>query len=308
MRAIITGVGGLLGSGLAAHLKSCGYEVIGISRTQIKDPNVDTFFKCDLSDSNVSRGDWTFLAPATVFHLAGNTQVYEKSSNFWGDNVTATVTACEIAKQTGNKMIFVSSSAVYSGEKTRMGKDAGLLTEDDPTSPQQKYGLSKRVAEDVIRLMDVNAIIFRLFAVLSSGLVGIKNRGNLIQSIELAVRTGSVVRVLNSMRQGSESSSPVRDYVMDSDVYKFLAKGEQLLSMGDIRGVKVFNLCSGLGTDVYSMIEAAERYSGKKIRVEDFYGERSDSEVMVGSPARLREVFGAVPEKQVDEFWRELFK
>ena len=79
MKVIITGAGGLLGRRLAAEARNAGHEAVGIGRSQKLPVGLacDHWIAGDLTDQRLLKHDWTAYRGAPVFHLAGDTQVYQ---------------------------------------------------------------------------------------------------------------------------------------------------------------------------------------------------------------------------------------
>ena len=299
MSVIITGAGGLLGYRLAAEARRAGHETIGIGRAVHPPAGLacDHWISCDLADPRLLLHGCAAFRGAAVFHLAADTRIYRPGRDFVRDNVTATGTACAMAHRTGGRLVFFSSAAVYSGPRTR--PPVSLLAEQDETLPATAYGGTKLAAEAVIRRSGVDAVVLRLFGVLSERLAGVPERGNLVQAILRAHRTGGEVALATD--PGGET--PVLDYMMDDDVCRCA------LDLLDCAAPTppVLNLCTGVGTSVAEMVAAAGRAAGKEIRVRCEPPAGATNAVMVGDPSVLRQRLGRVPANRVQEFWARMF-
>ena len=183
MTVIITGAGGLLGHRLAHEARRAGHRVVGLGRAAQPPPGLacDEWRAGDLTVPWMLRQDWVRYAGAPVFHLAADTRIYQPRRDFARDNVAATEAAIAIARQTGGRLVFFSSSAVYSGPRTR--RPLQLLSEGDETATATDYGRSKLAAEMVVRRAGVDAVVLRLFGELSERLAELPDRGNLVQAI-----------------------------------------------------------------------------------------------------------------------------
>ncbi len=299
MSVIITGAGGLLGWHLVTAARRAGQETIGIGRSGQAPAGLvcDHWISGDLADSALLQHNWSEFKGAAVFHLAANTRIYESGRDFTRDNIVSTETACAIAQRTGGRLIFFSSSAVYSGPRTN--RPVALLRENDTTEPTSAYGCSKLAAEAVIKRADVGAVIFRLFGVLSVRLAVVPERGNLVQAILRAQRTGQEVRLAID----PEEQSPVRDYVLASDVCRFILA----LMACPARVPSVLNLCTGVGTSTAEMVELAGRAAGVNLRVRFERQSSAYNSVMVGDPAGIKQLLGSAPASRVQEFWERMF-
>lgn len=300
MRIIITGAGGLLGHGLAAAARRAGFDTLGIGRSPHPPADLacDHWLAADLAEPTLAEQNWSDWRGAPVFHLAGDTRIYETGRDFSEANLATTATACAIARRTGGRLVFFSSAAVYSGSRTRRAVRA--LRESDETQPAGAYGRTKRAAEELIRQCGHDAVILRLFGVLSGRLAVCPDRGNLVQAIIRAGRTDTEVAVA-----ADETGEPmVRDYVMDEDVCQCA-----LAALGWARPPAeplVVNVCTGEPTTVEDMVALAARAGRRALRHRRQPQSGATNPVMLGDPSLLRKLQGKVPLNRVAEFWTKL--
>jgi UDP-glucose 4-epimerase len=138
MRIVVTGSTGFIGTNLISYLKSTtNYKLICLSRNK-KDVHYTDYSVNSLK--NILKED------DVVIHLAAS----RETSNSFGpylDNVIVTDNLIVAAKEKKvQKVIYASSISVYSGQN--------LIpwTENLSIEPVNYYGLSKFIAEDVIRI------------------------------------------------------------------------------------------------------------------------------------------------------------
>ena len=291
MKLVITGAGGFLGRALSRAAVAAGHEVIGIGRSPAPaDWPGRRWLTCDLATATPA--GWTECRGAAVCHLAAETRLQDEGRDFLRDNLLTTRAACGIAANTGGRLIFVSSSAVYSGPGTQ--HPASPLTTAAPTEPATPYGRAKREAEQIVRAAGVEAVIFRLFGLLGRGAGSRPGRGSLLQAIEEAAGGGNPVglKVDEAGRHG------VRDWVTVEDACRCL-----LEALHRPPTESVLNLCTGKGTDNLELVRAAGRAWGREIPfgITGRFG--SESPVMVGDPGPLARWLGWVPPVRVTEFW-----
>ena len=304
MTIVITGVGGLLGRELAIHARALGHRVIGVARRW--DPTLtaltDELVIEDLASSGGSRANWRSLAgDAVVFHLAASTLIYSNSEGLHQDSIRATITACDIARQTGNRMVFFSSSAVYSGHGTRYPVE--LLNENSPSDPGTAYGQAKKTSEAIIVQSGIPAIVLRIFGVLSIKLLTLPFRGNLVQAIARSLSTGAELK-LGVDLQGKPT---VRDYVLAGDACRLALLSGDILARGKIasRETVTLNLCTGIPTSTCEMARNAQSIFGKKFPISLEPRKSEENQIMVGDTSNLNHVLGSIPRSQVDGFWQQ---
>lgn len=154
-RILITGSTGLLGSNLCYLFKD-EYRVVGTSRNPLVMPNVEwvpgDISSLDFYDTIMRESEFD-----AVIHCAAltNVDLCEKEPDLALQvNRDASIRLAHAAVENGAKFIFISTDAVFSGNKT------GPYTELDPVDPINVYGLSKAQAEEAIFPLD-NALILR---------------------------------------------------------------------------------------------------------------------------------------------------
>ncbi len=303
MTIVITGIGGLLGGELAAQARRLGHRVIGLTRRP--DPT-----RAGLADELViedlaagTRPDWHWVAgEAVVFHLAADTQIYGPGDGFQRDNVCATISACEIARQTGGRLVFFSSSAVYAGRGTSY--PVTVLKECADTNPATAYGRSKKAAEEYIAQTGMAAIVLRLFGVLSERLAARPPRGNLVQAIMNSLGTGEEL----TLGLDAAGRPGVRDYVLDEDICRLALQAGEMLTSGNSMslGTQTLNLCTGVPTSTRDLAELAQAVTGRKFGLRFTRRHSEENEVMVGDVTALRRALGFVPRSRIREFWERV--
>jgi nucleoside-diphosphate-sugar epimerase len=166
VRALITGVGGFIGSTLADRLIKDDADVVGIDcftdyyPRAIKERNLiglESQPRFRFVESSIQAADWpALLADRThVFHLAAQAGVRKS----WGhdfnvytvNNIEATQVLLEACtKHRLERIMYASSSSVY-------GDNVSLpMREDARPQPVSPYGVSKLAAEQLCYLYHVN--------------------------------------------------------------------------------------------------------------------------------------------------------
>lgn len=153
-RIYITGSCGLLGSAIVKEL-SDKYELFGVDLININQQGCKT--ECfDLTNYELLRQNIIQVHPKILIHTAAaiNVDRCEEDREYaYKLNVELTKKIVNICCEENIKLIYISTDAVYDGEKN------GLYTEDDITNPINYYGETKLTGEDAVRTHPNNLIL-----------------------------------------------------------------------------------------------------------------------------------------------------
>lgn len=142
-KALVIGAEGNVGKQLVKYLRQCNYIVreVDIKPRYREGYTVADITKpCDL----INVFDWK---PDYVFHLAAMVSrvTCEQSGSMAIDtNLVGTQNIIEFTKRCGAKLINFSTSEVY-------GADCEFMDEESTTIPNNRYGLSKLLAEQLVK-------------------------------------------------------------------------------------------------------------------------------------------------------------
>lgn len=149
---LVTGMSGLVGTRVRELLnESFDFEDISLA-THIDITNIDqlnTVF--DNSDAQV------------VLHMAAKTDVdgceddkiYGEEGAAWQVNVIGTQNVAAAARNTGKRVIYISTDFVFDGTRDN-------YTEEDTPNPLSWYGLTKLTGEEELQKSDIPATILRI--------------------------------------------------------------------------------------------------------------------------------------------------
>ena len=142
---LVTGVAGMLGSNIAYLLRH-RHTICGVDRNHVHIEGTHTVKDSVLNIALLSRLIDEHNVD-TLIHCAAvvNVDACEAHPDYAEIvNVIMTDNIAWLCKQKGVKLIYISSDAVYSGEKE------GLNTEDDTPAPISIYGKTKLAAENLV--------------------------------------------------------------------------------------------------------------------------------------------------------------
>ncbi|MDD3627812.1 MAG: GDP-mannose 4,6-dehydratase [bacterium] len=308
----ITGLEGFVGGHLGEYLVNKGYSVggtiIGPENDFIKQNKKDLYLcECDICDRDKVQKVISEFKPDYLVHLAAISYVpfsWKDPGTTYKINLNGTISVLESLKNQSpkTKMIFISSCNVY-------GKGDGKypITEKTPYDPDNFYGLSKRMGEELcdfyIRKFGLKIIIIRPFNHIGPG-----------QSADFAISSfAKQIAMIEKKLQPNEIKvgdlSPSRDFTDVRDIingYRMLAESE--LDSG------IFNICSGIPVKIEDALKALLKLSKEKIKVvQDKEKMRpSDIQVYYGSYKKLQKAIGWKPEIPFEKtlvdilnYWRE---
>jgi nucleoside-diphosphate-sugar epimerase len=259
----VTGAGGYLGSALVERLLAEGAaDIIRVSRKLMDDRPGTTVVNADIREL----GTWRSLASRAdaIFHLAGNTSVYEAARDPAASLNSTVLPIChlhEAARVTGKRLrvVFASTATVYGPTPQQP------VPESFEPRPTTVYDLHKLLAEQQLALATdqgvAEGVSLRLANVYgpSGGAFSAADRG-------------ALTRVVNQALEGQGLSvygggDYIRDYVYISDVI------DAVLRAGLDSGLagQSFNIGTGIGTTVRQMFEwvaqEARAQTGKSVLV-----------------------------------------
>jgi len=226
------------------------------------------------SEASAELGDFRY-----VIHLAAMSSVSSSLSEVhraYETNLMGTISVLEyiVSGCPEARLLFISSGEVYGSSDDPMSEDATI-------NPYNPYGTTKAAAEIAIRQFagnyDLDTVVSRSFPHFGPG-----------QSLQFALPS-FCSRIITAGREGKDTIAtgnldPIRDYLYVSDVVRAYA----CLLSGGTRG-RVYNVCSGCGTTMGSLVETLIRISGLELRVEVDRNlfRVADISTQVGSPSRL---------------------
>lgn len=171
MKVLITGIGGFIGSNLAATHLAKGHQVVGIdnfstgNRENLKDLESLELIEGGVSESLGQVSDdvsivYHFASPASpakYMALAMNTMEV---------NTSGTLSMLQFCKRTGARLVFASTSEIY-GDPLVSPQAEEYWGNVNPIGPRSVYDEAKRFGETLVahfqREEKINAGIVRIF-------------------------------------------------------------------------------------------------------------------------------------------------
>ena len=316
-RILVTGGTGYIGSHTAVELMQQGYDVTIVDN--LSNSSIDVLDgiaeivgrKPDFA--NVDCGNFMDLDQVFkqypdiegVIHFAASKAVgesVEKPLLYYRNNLGSLVTLLEVMRLHGVKNLVFSSSCTVYGQP-----DAAHLPVDE-MAPIQKalspYGNTKQINEEIIcdeahADKTLNATILRYFNPIGahpSALIGELPNGVPQNLLPFITQTAAGLRPELKVF-GNDYNTPdgscIRDYIYVVDLAKAHVKAiDRMLNAKDRQQVEVFNLGTGTGLSVLTLINEFEAATGVKIPYTIVGRREGDIEQVWAAPEKANKILG----------------
>lgn len=285
MAILITGGAGFIGSHTSVLLLEAGYDIVvldnfhnshleavhRIGRITGKAP---ALVRADVNDKTALESVFQAYEINAVIHFAGLKAVGESNRiplAYYHNNVTGTISLCEIMEKYGcAKLVFSSSATVYGDPATVP------ILESSQTCATNPYGRSKLMVEQILADLQKsrpdfwNITLLRYFNPIGahpSGLIG-EDPSDVPNNLLPYVAQVASGKLHSVNVFGDDYSTPdgtgVRDYIHVLDLGAGHIKALEHLDRTD-PGLHIFNLGTGRGYSVLEIIEKFRRISGQAI-------------------------------------------
>ncbi len=287
---LITGADSFTGRYVQRELEGAGFQVAGTVKQILPGSGG---FQCDLTRLNETIAAVETARPSYVVHLAGVTHVaHADRSDFYRVNLLGTLNLLEALQRSGitpNKIILVSSANVYGNALVEP------ITESTPVDPVNDYAVSKLAMEQMARLW------FERFPILIARPFNYTGVGQstaflLPKIVDHFRRRAPVIQLGNI--------DVARDF---SDV-RVVARCYAALLTSGLSG-EIVNICSGRGTSIRQVLDAMEMITGHQleVRTDPSLVRRNEIARLVGSPRKLAETLGTLPQIELPDTLRWMF-
>ena len=305
MAILVCGGAGYIGSHAVHALVEKGEQVVIVDNLQTGHRGAlnpaAKFYEGDIRDAAVLDKIFTENKIEAVIHFAANSLVgesMEKPLLYFNNNVYGMQVLLEAMVRHGvDKIVFSSTAATY-GEPKRVP-----IHEDDETCPTNTYGETKLTMEKMMKWVSrangvryVSLRYFNAAGALPDGSIGEdhKTETHLIPLI-LQVPTGRRDHITVF---GDDYPTPdgtcLRDYIHVVDLADAHVLALEYLRKGGASDI--FNLGNGQGFSVKEMIAAAEKATGRSIKVEIGARRAGDPAQLIASSEKARVVLGWKPQ------------
>jgi len=299
MRILVTGADGFAGPYLCELLRAAGDEVVEAHGPRAQGAS-SAALNFDIADEAAVRAAVEKARPEGIIHLAGFSSVARSHGNparVFAVNALGTVNLLTATRESAPqaRVLLISSGEVYGPvpEGTRATEEQALV----PLSP---YATSKQAAElagqQFHRSYGLQVVVARAFSHLGAG----QDPTFVVPSFAGQLRVIRQKKTDPVLRAGNLEA--IRDFSHVRD----MAAAYRLLLTAGVAG-QTYNVCSGTGRTIRSVLEEMLALSGLAVRIELDPARLRPSDIpsLVGTPDKLR-ALGWEPKHTVTGALREV--
>ncbi len=166
MSVLVTGGAGFIGSNLVEHLLALGQEVLVLddfstgSRENLEGLS-GSFEVIESGCVNLLDQE---ISPSAIYHLGipSSSPMYQRDPMLVGEAINGMIAVLELAKKTECRVVYASTSSLYSGQKPPHREDMAALISDYYTEARVSM---ERIAELYKKLFGVYSVGMRFFSV-----------------------------------------------------------------------------------------------------------------------------------------------
>ena len=309
-RVIVTGGAGYIGGQTVLRLLDAGHSVFVIDRVAPPDHLEHCGAKWMQSDfaDQLSLEAIAQFRPDAIVHCAGTSLVGPSILNpaeYYDNNFFKTKILCDflLALEQPPRLIFSSSAATYGNP---------IITpvqEVDPTEPISPYGESKLMVEWLLRSYQraygLDSVSFRYFNACGADSQG--RHGQRPGATHLIARVLESIQhdetfVLNGDQFETEDGTCVRDYIHVEDLADAHIRAiDRMIPSG------VYNLGTKQGHSNKTVMAAAEKITGKTLKVEVGPARAGDPAMLTADADKFAQVSGWQPRYTLDDMIRHVW-
>lgn len=300
---LVTGGAGYVGAHGCKALAAAGYRPVVLDNLVYGHEQAvqwGPFERGDIADRGRLDEVLETYRPSAVMHFAAFAYVGESVGDpgkYYRNNVGGTLTLLEAMRDHGiDKLVFSSTCATY-GEP-----QAVPITEDEPQTPINPYGMSKLMVEqmlaDFARAHGLRSTPLRYFNAAGAspdGEIGEAHdpETHLIPlALAAAAGQGPELTVF-----GDDYPTPdgtcIRDYIHVSDLADAHVRALHYLEEGGPS--RAFNLGTGAGVSVREILDSVERVTGRAVPCRTGPRRPGDPPVLVADASRAKRDLGWQP-------------
>jgi len=254
MSTLVTGGAGFIGSNLVEELLAAGEDVVVLDNMHTGSPSnldglVGSLKVIKASCNDLPEMD---LSPEKIYHLGipSSSPMYKKNPYLVGEALNGFTAVFELAKKTGAKVVYASSSSLYNGLQPPHREDMAIQVADYYTEARLAM---ERMGELYKILFDVNSAGMRFFSVYGPKEIAKKQYANMVTQFLWEMQKGNAPLIFGD-------GSQTRDFTYVKDVVHAL----QLAMKSDYHGI--LNVGTGKAYSFNNVIEILNKNMGLDVK------------------------------------------
>jgi UDP-glucose-4-epimerase GalE len=300
MRVLVTGGAGYIGSATVRRLAQGGHEPVVLDTLERGHREAVETARLVVGDVRDRRLVERLLVDAGidgVLHFAARKSVGESMTDplaYFGTNVGGSLSLLEAMAGAGvTRLVFSSTCAVYGTP------EALPVRESTVPAPENPYGESKRIVEQVLRwataTTGLRAFVLRYFNAAGASADGRHgedwtNAENLVPVVmRVAMGRSPALRIFGTDYPTPDGTA-IRDYVHVDDLADAHVLALEALASGDPGGV--LNLGTGAGASVCEVVDVARAITGRPLPTIDAPRRAGDPAAIWADTTLARERLG----------------
>jgi UDP-glucose 4-epimerase len=313
MSVLVTGGAGYIGSVAVERLLMSGERVVVLDNFSTGhrgalDPRA-TVVEGDIQNRSLVTRVLQEHEVDTVMHFAAFIVVPESCSEplrYFDNNFVGAHSVLSAMQEVGVKQFIFSSTAAVYGNPV-----SSPITEDDPKSPLNPYGLSKRMIEQILEWC-ASAYGMRYVALRYFNACGASEEhgedhypeSHLIPNILKAAAGELDCITVYGNDYDTPDGTCIRDYIHIEDLVDAHIRAMAYLRTGN-SAIEV-NLGNSIGYSVMDVIESVRRVTGRDFAVVFKERRPGDASALVASSDKARQILGWQPQKpEIDTIVRD---
>jgi UDP-glucose 4-epimerase len=227
MSTLITGGAGFIGSNLVEELLKSGEEIVVLDNMHTGSPNNLKGLQGSLKLIQASCNDLREmdLHPEKIYHLGipSSSPMYKKNPYLVGEALNGFTAVFELARKTGARVVYASSSSLYNGLLPPHREDMTIKVTDYYTEARLAM---ERMADLYKRLYNVDSVGMRFFSVYGPKETAKKQYANMVTQFLWEMQNGKAPLIFGDGLQ-------TRDFTYVKDITRAL----QMAMKSDYHGV-----------------------------------------------------------------------
>ena len=323
---LVTGGAGYIGSHTCIALHEAGFEFVvfdnlcnsskeSLARVEKLIGKSVNFIEGDIRSKSDLQKVFDNYSIDSVIHFAGLKAVGESVAmplEYFDNNVSGTVTLCQVMKENNCKRIVFSSSATVYGDPHTVP-----IQENFPLSATNPYGRSKLFIEEILRDLFVSdntyqIVLLRYFNPVGahkSGTIG-EDPNDIPNNLMPFISQTAVGKREKLSVFGGDYNTPdgtgVRDYIHVVDLaFGHVKALQKIASLTDVLTV---NLGTGNGYSVLDMVKAFEKASQKAVPYQIVERRPGDIATCFADPSYAYEQLGWKATRGIDEMCEDSWR